>query len=168
MTSRTNIKLAYKKIIDSSVKTEFERNVFDDTYAELLLQSNVYNREKKFTTVAEMILANPKGNSLHYKVGFAIGLYVNQLGKKMPELVDNLNNPVHFDIFKTDIIYSDLTDKSKHVVAITFITSPLRLITSVGNYLVLANLIDEQPTDGLETFTVELQPNLSVIHFQEV
>ncbi|MCP6756024.1 hypothetical protein NL533_30845, partial [Klebsiella pneumoniae] len=91
-------------------------------YSELLLQAKVYNREGKFNTVAEMISANPKANSLHYKVGFAIGLYVNELNKKTPGFTDTLGNAVSFDIFKTDIIHSDLSNKANHKIAITYLT----------------------------------------------
>src|SRR5260221_2048020 len=131
------IRLAYKQVIDASAQSDFEKKIFNDTYSELLMQEQVYNREKKFTTVAEMILANPKANSLHYKVGFAIGLYVNELNKKIPGLTDSLGNAVSFDIFKTDIIHSDLTNKANHKIALTYLTSSQILVTSFGEYLVL-------------------------------
>jgi len=165
MMMTTTIKFAYRQIIDASSPSDFERNVFNDTYAELLIQANVYNRERRFNTVDEMIAANPKANSLHYKVGFAIGLYVNEFKKKIPGLTDTLGNPVSFDIFKTEIVHSDLSNKSLHKMALTYISSPHRLMASFGNYLVLAigdETKDEQ-MGGLSTFTLSVQPNIAIV-----
>lgn len=161
-----SIKLAYKQVIDQFAQSEFEKNIFSDSYAELLMQAPVYNREKKFNTVVEMIEANPKANSLHYKVGFAIGLYVDTLNKKIPGLIDSLGNSVSFDIFKTEIVYSDVTDRSKHVIALTYLTAPLKLIDSFGQHLLLSKLNTEITPDEIETFTISLQPNLSVVSYQ--
>ncbi|GHM98660.1 hypothetical protein WSM22_01500 [Cytophagales bacterium WSM2-2] len=159
------VKLGYKQLVDRSAKSGFEQNVFNDTYSELLMHAPVYNREKKFTTVAEMIEANPKANSLHYKVGFAIGLYVKELGNKIPGLQDNLGNAASFEICKTEIVYSDLTDKSKHVMALTYVTSPLWLFRSFGEYLVVA-FDHGEPSEEAETFTIRLQPNLSIVSYK--
>lgn len=160
------IKLAYRQVIDSSCQSDFERKVFEDTYLELLLQAQVYNREKRFKTVAEIISANSKANSLHYKIGFAVGLYVNELNKKIPGLTDLLGNDVAFEIFKTDIVHSDLTDKSAHAVALTFITKPLKLLANFGSYLLLSGS-EEESDDGVKTFMLQMQPFLSIISYKE-
>ncbi|MBI1769167.1 MAG: hypothetical protein HYR67_12415 [Bacteroidetes bacterium] len=162
------VKLAYKQMIDASAQSGFERNVFNDTYSELLMQAQVYNRGKKFTTVAEMIVANPKANSLHYKVGFAIGLYVNELHNKIPGLTDSLGNGVHFDIFKTEIVHSDITNREKHVVALTYITSPLLLVDSFGHHLVLSKQNGEEIQNELETFIISMQPFLSIVSYKSI
>ncbi len=160
------VKLAYRQIIDSSAQPGFESNVFNDTYSELLLQAKIYNREGRFTTFAEMIAANPKANSLHYKVGFAIGLYVDELNKKIPGLTDALGQSVPFDIFKTEIVQSDITNKANHAVAITYITSSYTLMASFGEYLVLANPENEkEEKSDKSTFTIAFQPNLSIVHW---
>ena len=164
---RSTIKLAYRQIIDSSAQPGFERKIFDDTYSELQLQAKVYNREGKFTTVSEMIGANPKANSLHYKVGFAIGLYVNELQKKIPNLTDTVGKPVGFTVFGTEIIHSDIANKANHKIALTYLTDSLLLVGSFGEYLVLSDVSDGN--DGeLQTFTLALQPNLSIVHFSPV
>ncbi len=159
------IRLAYKQVIDASAQSDFEKKIFNDTYSELLMQEQVYNREKKFTTVAEMIAANPKANSLHYKVGFAIGLYVEDLNKKIPGLIDSLGNAVHFEIFKTEILHSDITDREKHMIALTYITQSLLLVDSLGHYLVLSKQNGEEHEE-IETFTLLLQPNLSIMSYK--
>lgn len=161
------IKLGYRQIIDVSAQSDFERNVFNDTYSELQLQAKVYNREGKFNTVAEMISANPKANSLHYKVGFAIGLYVNDLNKKIPGLKDSLGDPVFFDIFKTDIIHSDLTNKTSHKIALTYFTNPQLLVSSFGKYIVLSEPkeIGQQLKGELKTYTIALRPQLSIVNY---
>jgi hypothetical protein len=164
---RSEVKLAFKQVIDVSARPGFEQNVFNDTYVELLMQAQVYNREKKFTQVSEIIAANPKANSLHYKVGFAIGLFVNELNKIIPELTDSLGNPVTFDIYKTEIIQSDITDHRKHVIALTYITAPLLLVASFGEYLVLSKTADAKQGQ-VETFTIPLQFGLSVVSYKSL
>lgn len=161
------IKLAYRQIIDSNARSDFEKNIFNDTYSEFLLQAKVYNREGKFNTVEEMIFASPKANSLHYKVGFAIGLYVNELNKKIPGLKDSLGNEVLFDIFKTDIVHSDITNKANHKIAITYLTGPQILVASFGEYLVLADPkeIEQELHGSMKTYTIALQPQLSIANY---
>jgi hypothetical protein len=164
---RPLIKLAFRQIIDASARPGFEQNVFNDTYQELQMQAHVYNREKTFTKVSEMIAANPKANSLHYKVGFAIGLYVNELNKIIPDFADSLGNPIAFEIFKTEIVQSDINERSKHVIALTYMTAPLLLVASFGEYLVLSKSADAYP-DEMETFTVPLQAGLSIVNYKMI
>jgi len=51
-------------------------------------------------------------------------------------------------------------------VALTYITGPQLVVASFGHCLVLANADENtpDPTKGLSTFTIALQPNLSIVH----
>lgn len=82
------VHLAYRQVIDATSKGNFAENVFNGSYAEFLLQAQAYNPEKKFRTFDEMVAFNPKAVSLHYKVGFSVGLYIKELNNRIPEPED--------------------------------------------------------------------------------
>ena len=159
------IRLAYKQVIDSNSQTVFEKDVFNDTYSEFLMQSQVYNKEKKFTTIEQMIHDNPKANSLHYKVGFAIGLYVKELNNQIPGLKDSLDIlNIPFENYKLHIIASDITNKEAHKVAIIYLTDTFTLFDTIGENLVVSkgDFITVPESGQAETFIIKMQPSLSI------
>jgi hypothetical protein len=162
------IKLAFKQIIDFNAQTEFEKDIFNDTYCEFLMQSQIYNKEKKHNTFEAMVANNPKANSLHYKVGFAIGLYVQELNNKIPGLKDSLNiQDIPFDKFQFHIISSDVTNKEAHKVAIIYRTDVMTLFDIIGENFILANGdISTTHDEAANTFMVKMQPALSVFSWK--
>src|SRR4051812_11335515 len=113
------ITIAYKQVIDEHSKGNFERNVFNDSYTEFLMQMQTYNQENKYRTFQEVLAAVPKSNALHYKIGFAIGLYVKQLNNRIPSLYDSLGTMnLAFANHQFEILESDITNKSAHRIAI--------------------------------------------------
>jgi hypothetical protein len=165
------IQLAYKQIIDASATGRFEQQVFNDSYSEFLMQVQAYNAGGKYTTFGELVTEVPRSASLHYKVGFAIGLYVTDLNNQIPELQDTPGRKnLMFATHKFEIIQSDTTNKSAHKVALTYITGTLTLINCIGDCMLLAS--DDQSKairqGPVETFLVKMQPNLSVISYMEV
>jgi hypothetical protein len=161
------IKLAYKQVIDSSSTGDFERNVFNATYQEFLLKSQAYNLERKFKTFSELKANDGRANSLHYKLSFAIGNFINRLNNKIPVLTDNAGNSLAFDVPKFELMESDITDKSKHQVAINYCTGTLTLLDIIGEYMILA-IGDVANDDNAESFTLKMQPGLSVIFYKEL
>jgi hypothetical protein len=158
------IKLVYKQIINASSTGTFERNVFHATYDEFKLKSQTYNQEGKFQTFTELKANDGRANSLHYKISFAAGYFIEGLNNKMPGLVDNLGNAVNFDVATFELIESDLTNKDAHELAINYATGTLTLCDIVGEYLILAKG-EVSPNKAAETFTIKLQPNLSISEF---
>ncbi len=164
------IKLAYKQTIDASSTGEFEKLIFTDSYEEFLMQIQAYNPESKFKTLKEILAVNPKVNSLHYKVGFAVGLYIRELDHRIPCLKDSLGrNNVPFTINKFEIIESDITNKAVHKVAITYITDALTLVDTIGEYLLLAagDRFKNESTEPVETFLLKMQDGLSITSYSE-
>lgn len=164
------IKLAFKHIIDSNSQTEFERDIFNDTYSEFLMQSQIYNKEKNCNTLEQMIANNPKANSLHYKVGFAIGLYVKSLNNIIPNLKDSLSiTNIPFEKFQFHIISSDTTNKEEHKVAIIYKTDTMTLFDIIGENLVLANADCSTTHEEFNAaFILKMQPELSIFNWAEV
>ncbi|MCW3463910.1 hypothetical protein [Chitinophaga nivalis] len=162
------IKLSYRQVIDASYAGTFEENVFHDSYAEFSIQAQVYNRENTCNTWQELLAHNPKAASLHYKVGFAIGLYVGELNNYIPKLEDMRGRcNVPFATYEFEILDSDLRNPEAHKVAIHYLTDPLMLVMQAGDHLVLSTT--NRPSGGMaawvETFTLKIQPGLSVVDY---
>jgi hypothetical protein len=168
--AKAYIKLALKHFIDSNSQTEFERNVFNDSYSEFLMQSQIYNKEKNLNSLEQMIANNPKANSLHYKVGFAIGLYVKSLNNIIPNLKDSLGiTNIPFDKFQFHIISSDVTNKEAHKVAVIYRTDTMTLVDIIGENLVLANGDCSATHEEFNaTFILKMQPEISIFNWAEV
>jgi hypothetical protein len=161
------IKLGYRQLIDARCTTAFEKNVFEDSYSELLMQVQRYNPDNRFTTFQEIIAHDPKANSLHYKVGFAIGLYMHTLNKQIPGLWDTRHKvTVPFAMHELEIVQSDITDKKQHVVAINYTSEPVALLGNAGNNLILS--FDDPKQGWMETFLLPLQPALTVAAYRPV
>src|SRR5260221_6855182 len=159
------IKLAYKQVIDMHSEGEFEKNVFNDTYSEFLMQSQNYNPDKKLRTLEEMINENPKANSLNFKVGFAIGLYMKSLNNVIQGLTDSFGIvKIKFESYTLHIIASDVTDKQAHKVAIIYQTATYSLLDIMGENMILMkgdpNFRSENPHS--EVLMIAMQPSLSI------
>ncbi|PSL24534.1 hypothetical protein [Chitinophaga ginsengisoli] len=158
------VKLSFRQIIDMHARTSFEKDVFQESYNEFLLQVQAYNREQQFTTWEQVRAANPKAGSLNYKVGFSIGLFVKGLQQQIPGLSDNLGNPVAFEAHRFEIMSADITNKAAHKVSIVYTTGTLTLFGALGEYMLLAagDQLNNPDQQEVQTFMLKLQPLLSV------
>lgn len=132
------IKLSYTQLIDSTAVTAFEKNILQDSYAEFLLKSQVYNPESKYKTFTEMVSNDGRANSLHYKSGFAITNHITQLNNKIPGLPELAGQKLLFDMYEFKIIESDIINAAVHKVTITYTTAIFTLLYSTDNYLLLS------------------------------
>jgi len=164
------IKLAYQQKIDVANKGNFEKNVLSVSYGEFLMKSQAYNPEQKFRTFKEMVLNDERANSLHYKTGFAINNFIQDLNKKIPELQDTLGRSFDFEMHKFEIIESDVTNPSAHKVAITYITGVLTFFGNIGEYMLLAegDKSDQTLSEPVDTFMLKMRNGLTVISYKQV
>lgn len=163
--STSFIKLSYRQVIDHHSTGGFEKKVFDDSYSELQLQAQRYNKDNQFTSFHAIVGNDPKANSLHYKVGFAVGLYVQELNRQIPGLWDTQQSiAIPFSEHQLEVIASDLADKSQHVVAITYTTEAITYIGTAGEYLILSfeDPGKVPPGTWINTFLLPLQPELTI------
>ena len=160
-----HIQLSYKLIIDSATAGDFEQNIFRATYEEFLIKSRPYNPGNKIRTFTALKAKDGCADALHYKISLATGHLIDGLNKKTPTLTDNNGNAIPFDIARFKLLESDIFEMSTHQIAIEFITQPLTLCATIGEYLVLARgeIINGEQA---ETFTIKMQPNLSVVSYQ--
>lgn len=156
------IRLVIRQVIDATGTTNFAKQVFHDSYEEFLLQSQVYNQAAQYRTFAEIVAQQPKANSLHYKTGFAVGLYIQSLNKLVPDTWDTLGNiQLSFDRHQFKIIASDTQDRQAHKVAILYYTAPLLLHSIIGDYLLLGF------HDTTDAFTLKLSEHISICNYEE-
>ncbi len=159
------IKLCYRQVIDHHSTGTFEKKIFDDSYSELQLQIQRYNKDNQFTSFQAITAHDPKANSLHYKVGFAIGLYIQELNRQIPGLWDALQTiAIPFEHHQLEIVASDIADKRQHVVAITYTTESITYIGNAGEYLILSFEDPGQLAPGtwINTFLLKLSPGLII------
>ena len=163
------IKLSYRQLIGPDARTPFEQAVFEDSYAELLMQAQRYNAGNRFTRLHDILAHDPKANSLHYKVGFAVGLYIQQLNRLIPGLTDTLGRvSIPFAQHAFSLVDSDLCSKRQHLVAITYTTDPILFFGSAGNTLILSS---DHPSTAADdgwaaTFLLPLHEGLTISEYQ--
>lgn len=169
--AKAHIKLAFRQIIDANSATDFEKRVFHDSYAEFLLKVQAYNPENKFSKYSDIVANDGRANSLHYKCSFVVLHHIETLKNKIPGLQDTAGRfNIPFDVPEFKVLESGITDKGLHKVAIIYITDVFTLADSFGEYLLL--VIGDQPesitNSGLETFTLKMQDNLSIVNYKEI
>lgn len=164
------IRLSYRKIIDATAPTVWDKLVFEDTYLEFYMQAQFYNQEKKYTTFQELLAHVPHADRLHYLTSTAAIGYIRQLNKIIPDVVNNAGKLcLPFSQFTFEIIQSHVEHKDFHKVAVVFHCEPLTWIDTVGNFLLIAYGNQQEALRAgkeIETDLVAIQPNLSITAWQ--
>jgi len=163
---RKVITLCYRKIIDARSPGRWEKLVFEDSYAEFLIQSQLYNPEKKYTRFSDMLQYAPGAEKLHFLVSASVINYVKPLNNRMPDITNNLGKSfLHFQHYFFEIINSDIRDRLVHSIAINFCSSPLIWHDTVGDYLLLSEKKDNT-LEEVQTDILQLRPFLSIHSLQ--
>ena len=163
---KAKVRLVYKQVIDETSQSGFEKAIFHASYQEFLLKSQAYNPDGKLKTFSSIKAGDGHANSLHYKLSFATGHFMAGLNNEIPGLKDNLGSNIKFDVPKFELIESDVTDRSAHKIAINYITETITLVNQLAEFMVLANG-DATEQDSVDTYILKMQPNLSIISYQE-
>lgn len=167
--SKALIKLAFHHEINASFTGTFEKDVFNDSYQEFCMQAQAYNPGGDMRTLQELISHNPKANSLHYKVGFSVGLYIAGLNGVIPGVKNRIPGQTQpaFQSHNFEIVHSDLADRSKHHVAITYYTGVLTLLDSFADQLLLATGDMSHISSGewTDTFTLKIDPAVMICQY---
>jgi len=162
------IRFCYRKIIDSASQKTWDRFVFDSSYAEFLMQSQLYNKEKMYSSFSEIAMNVPGADKLHFLVSASVTGYIQQLNEQVPDITDNLGKLfLRFKGYRFEIINSDVNDKSKHRVAINFFTEPMIWYDTIDKYLLVSSQGTNASADGILTHLVELQPFFSIYSLKE-
>lgn len=161
------IRLAYRLVIDASSTFLWDKYVFEDTYKEYLMQSQLFNsKEHPKNTFRELLSENEKANQLHFLVGIAANGYVEQLKGHFHRVSDVLgNNYFPFVNYQLDIINTDITDSSKHKIGITFYSPMLVLVDIINNCYLVSKEVEKE--NNFETFMFPVQKNLSICYYEK-
>ncbi len=161
------ITICYRKIITSASPKPWEKLVFEDSYAEFKMQAQLYNKQKKYRSFAELVQHAPGAEQLHFLVSAAITGYMQQLNQTIPDILNNVGKHfLKFNQFQFEIINSDITDPSKHQVAINFYSEPLVWHETIGNYLLVSE--NKEAAQISLTHLFSLQPYLTIYSLQKV
>lgn len=164
--AKAQIRLAFRTIINKDSQSRWEKYVWDSTYQEFLMQSQLYNdAENPWTTFKQLLTKNEKAEQLHFLVSMAAHPYLLQwkgLTYPMPDMLGN--NYLPFQNYRLDIIDSNVKDKNAHEIGITFYSPLLTLVDIIeGHYLVSAS---ENIYEGVETTMFKMQPRLSIVYYK--
>ena len=134
------IRLCYRKVIDASSSKQWDKYVFESTYAEFLMQAQLYNQEKKYSSFSELMQNAPGAEKLHFLVSASMVGYLQQLDGVVPDILNNLGKHfLKFTDYRFEIINSDIKAKSTHQVAINFFSEPLIWHDTIENYLLVVS-----------------------------
>jgi len=164
------IKLAYRQVITHESSSAFEKSIFHDSYGEFLLQIQTYNADKKYTTWQAIQAEIPKAKqNIPYKVNFAIGLYMKSLQNQIPASLDNAGvRSLPFVSHEFGILESDITDRSRHEVSLTYFTDVMTLYEIAGEYMIVAVGDQRDNPASVETMTIRMQQNLTVVEYHSL
>jgi hypothetical protein len=162
------IRFCYRKIIDAAAQKTWDKYVFESSYAELLMQFQLYNPGKKYMLFSDLLWHVPAAEKLHFIVSASVTGYIQQLNGQLPDITNNLGNSfLRFKGYRFEIIDSDIRDRAKHVVAVNFFSEPLLWQQVIGNYLLVSPLTNQVPGEGILTHLVTLQPFFSIYSINE-
>lgn len=161
------ITLCYRKLLDATAAAArpWSQLVWDDTYAELRLQAQTFNPERRYRSFAQLLHHVPDAGQLHFLVSAAARGYLQQLGGRVPDVLDNLGRQfLRFTQFQFEIVDSDLLDPSRHLVAISFYSEPLVWHDTVGPYLLVSEPAGAEAAGAgpVQLVQFQLQPYLAL------
>lgn len=158
------VQLSFRQFINSSHHSEFEEAIRQYSYNEFLLKSQAYNPDGKYTRFSEMVAADGRANSLHYKTGFVIEPWILKYKSQIPSLKDHGGKSIPFVNHRFELIESHLTDFNQHECAIHYQTQSYMWLASISHALVLSPVNSQKDADEfISCFTLDLLPSLSII-----
>lgn len=160
------ITLCYRKVISGKSATHWEKMVWADSYQEFKMQFQLYNQQKRYHRLQQLLDEVKGAEQLHFLVSAAIVGYVQQLKERVPDITDTLGIPfLQFDHFRFELIESDIHDQQQHKIAIWFFCKPMLWIDSIGNHMLLKDNNSEQAAVS-PIRLLEMQPGLGVHSLQ--
>lgn len=166
------IRLCYRKIIDATSSSRWDKLVFEATHKEFFMQAQQFDQQKRYTTFNEIIAYVPKSEALHYLVSTAIMGYLRELKGIIPDIQNQFERPfLTFKDFKFEILTSHIRDKNQHKVVIHFYSDPMTWLDTIGKTLIVSSgdeTIAVKKGISLQTEMIEMSPHLSICSYQEI
>lgn len=157
------IKLIYKQVIDSKGTTDFEKAVWHEAYEEFCLQSQRYHDNGRLFTLKDMVTYDGKANSLHYKVGFSVGLFISGLKSLIPMAYDTLGHtPVRFEACEMQLISADTRSRNDFSLALLYTTPPMVLHGLAGNRFWVSLPGNDPSATWQQSMLIPMEPHISI------
>lgn len=161
----STITLCYRKIIDAQSTKHWDKNVFEDSYAEFRMQIQNYVQFRQYPDYGLLVHHVPQARQLNQQVTPAITGYIQQLESITPDILNNLGRRfLRFERFQFELINSHFEQKDRHQIGISFFSEPMVWHATVGNYLLLSSKAQAAQSEPLLTHLMQLQPFLSIYH----
>jgi hypothetical protein len=161
------IRLCSQRCIDHTSTDAWDAAAFQSTYAEYLLQSQFYNRDKQYPRFSALLKAVPAAVKLHFLVSAAITPLLQQLDGSLPWLQDNAGESYfRFKQYRFEVLESDVKQPALHRLAIWFYSEPMRWHAQTGNYLLVSAVNHEPGEEGFRTHLIGLPTGLSIYSFK--
>lgn len=158
---KAKIKLAFRIVIDQTSLMVWDQYVFEDTYNEYKIQHQVYDdHENPVKNFWELQSKNKNAEKIPFLLSTSVVNYVSQLNgeiKSLPDVLGNTFFPI--DDFKLDLISSNIEDRSKHKIGLTFFTPELLLIDIIDNKFLLSKNLEG---NHFETFMLAFHPQIAI------
>lgn len=163
------VRLCYRKIIDATAQKPWDKLVWEDTYKELLMQAQLYNKDKKYRLYSDLLHHVQSAEKLPFLVSTAVVGYLKQLNETMPDVTNVLGKIfLPFANYKFEIIESDIANQAVHKVAVSFISKPIAWHDTInGALLISLNGNKDANDNALLTEMVTLQSFLSIFSLKK-
>jgi len=166
--SKRIVRFCYRKIIEAASSKQWDKYVFESSYKEYLMQSQFYDKEKKFSKFSELFNNIPSSEKLHFLVSTSVIGYLKQLNGSVPDITNNLGKQfLKFSNFQFEIIESDVKNKQDHRVAISFYSDPMLWHDTIDNFLLVSEANGKKTEDGTLTHLLQVESFLSIYSLKE-
>lgn len=164
---KAKIKLAFRVVIDENSSMLWDQYIFEDTYLEYKIQHQVFDdKDDPVKNYWQLLLKNCNAEKIPFLLSTAVVNYVSQLNGEIKSLPDVLSN-TYFPIedFKLDLISSNVEDKSKHKIGLTFYTPELLLMDIIDNKYLLSKTTSGEHFD---TFMFSFHPQVAISYYAAI
>ncbi|WDF54192.1 hypothetical protein [Mucilaginibacter sp. KACC 22063] len=158
------IELCYRKVITVSSAGEWERLVFESSYTEFRMQAQNFAAGTAYTSYGQLLKNVEQASQLPARILPAVNGYIKQLGNVVPDILNNVGRRfLRFDNYEFELINSDIKDKARHQVAVNFYARPLWWHATIGNLLLVAEVVDDVPIANTNLFSLPAYVNIQTI-----
>lgn len=165
---KTLVKFAFRIVIDKDSAHPWDKLVFGDTYTEYRIQHQAFAGENKdISAYWQLLKHQPEAKKIPFLLASAAANYIAQLDGEIRSLPDVLGDSFfEFSDWKLDLISSDLNNRDKHKIGITFYTPKLQLIDIIDSKYLISK--DLSPTQGAETIMMPFHPQMSICWHEKI
>lgn len=159
------ITLCHAHRVDVHSVPENDKRVFTLTYNEFLETTNLYSIDPGYKNWKFLQRNQKLRDQLLYNCAEMSKSFYRSPNNEIPGLRDSLNRKkFEWSNILFDIVDTNAQSIDNHIVNVLFVTRPLVLIKTIGDFLLLSESIEK----GTETFLIRLSDHISIISCEEI